>query len=137
MKKLLLLLTLILVIFIVLHRQRLFLRDPIASVTRDGQKVANVVVMINYTNDILLQDASTPTKRLYLVQNWNHLAAAPTAPIKCLQGFACLTDADQATAAPIPVGSRGRREPFQGVTMTNRHIEFVDEDGALVAVTLR
>ena len=48
-----------------------------------------------------------------------------------------MTDADQASARALPVGSRGRREVFEGVTMTNRRVEFVDEDGALVRVTLR
>ena len=48
-----------------------------------------------------------------------------------------MTDADQATATQLEPGSRGRRPPFEGVTMTNRRVEFVDEDGALVTVTHR
>jgi len=137
LRKLLILLTIGLVVFVVVYRQRLFLRDPLAAVTRDGVKVSDVAVMINYTNDVLLQDASAGKKRLYLVQNWNKVAEAPAAPLRCIQGLACMTDADQATADAIAVGTRGRRPPFEGVTMTNRRVEFVDEDGALVEVTLR
>jgi hypothetical protein len=131
------LLVLVLVVFVVIYRQRIFLWDPLASVTRDGVKVRGVRTMINYSNDVLLQDSSAGKKRMYLVQNWNKVAEVPTAPVKCLQGLGCLTDADQALASALEVGSRGRREPFEGVTMTNKRVEFVDEDGALVEVRLR
>jgi hypothetical protein len=47
-----------------------------------------------------------------------------------------LTDADEAAGAVLVPGTRGRRSPFEGVTMTNKRVEFVDEDGALVGVTL-
>ena len=43
----------------------------------------------------------------------------------------------QATGSKVEPGSRGRREPFEGVTMTNKRVEFVDEHGALVQVLLR
>ncbi len=95
------------------------------------------MVMINYSNDVLLDDKSNGSRRVYLVQGWNKVAAVPTAPLKCEYGVVCMTDADQASARALPVGSRGRREAFVGVTMTNRRVEFVDEDGALVRVTLR
>jgi hypothetical protein len=137
MKKLIGLLVLCLIVFIVVYRQRIFLRDPLASVTRDGTPVADVQVMINYPNDILLQDHSAGRKRVYLVQNWNKVAEAPTVPLRCIQFVACLTDADHATGDAIPVGSRGRRTAWEGVTMTNKRVEFVDEDGDLVQVKLR
>ena len=137
MKKLFALVLICVVVFVVVYRQRIFMRDPIATVTRDGVKIGNVQVMINYSNDVLLQDGSMPERRLYLVQNWNKVAEVPTAPVKCLQGLGCLTDADQASATRLDIGSRGRRAPFEGVTMTNKRVEFVDEDGALVTVVLR
>ena len=137
MRKILLLLTVGLVVFIAVNRQRLFLRDPLATVTRDGAKVSGVTAMINYNNDVLLTEGSAGAKRLYLVQNWNKVVETPTAGVKCFEGMACMTDADRATGTAIPAGTRGRRPPFEGVTMTNRRVEFVDEDGALVAVTLR
>ena len=137
MKKILALIVLVIVVFVVVNRQRVFLWDPLASVTRDGVKVNGVRTMINYSNDVLLQDASAGRKRMYVVQNWNKVAEVPTAPVKCLQGLGCLTDKDQATAQAIEIGRRGRRAPIDGVTMTNKRVEFVDEDGALVEVMLR
>jgi len=137
LRKIIGLLILMLVVFVVIYRQRIFLWDPLASVTRNGVKVGRVRTMINYSNDVLLQDSSAGKRRMYLVQNWNKVAEVPTAPVKCLQGLGCLTDADQASALALEVGSRGRREPFEGVTMTNKRVEFVDEDGAVVEVRLR
>jgi hypothetical protein len=137
MKKLLAFLVLALVVFVVVYRQRLFLRDPLATVTRDGVKVSDVAVMINYSNDALLQDHSAGKYRIYLVQNWNKQAEVPTVALMCIQGLACMTDADQATATAIIPGSRGRRPAWEGVTMTNRRVEFVDEEGDLVQVVLR
>jgi len=137
MKKLLALVVLALVVFVVVYRQRIFLRDPLATVTRDGEKVSSVAVMINYSNDVLLQDHSAGKYRIYLVQNWNKQAEVPAVALTCVQGMACMTDADQAAATAIVPGSRGRRPAFEGVTMTNRFVEFVDEDGDLVRVVLR
>ncbi len=125
------------IIFVILFRQRIYLRDPLATVTRDDVKVGDVQTMINYSNDVLMQDGSKPEHRLYLVQNWNKTAEVPTAPLKCVMGVACVADADQASATRLEIGSRGTRPAFEGVTMTNRRVEFVDEDGALVKVMLR
>ena len=80
MKRIFALILICLIIFVVLHRQRIFLRDPLATVTRDDAKVGGVQVMINYTNDILLQDGSKPQHRLYLVQNWNKVADGTNCP---------------------------------------------------------
>ena len=137
MKKIIALLVVCLVVFLVVYRQRIYLRDPIAKVTRDGSVVEATQVMINYPNDVLLLDRSDGRNRIYLVQHWNMALGTPAVPVKCFQGAACMTDADQATEALVQVGSRGKRTPFEGVTMTNRRVEFVDEDGALVQVVLR
>jgi hypothetical protein len=136
-KKLLLLIVLGLAVFVVVYRQRVFMWDPIATVTRDGVKQGSVRVMINYSNDVLIDDRSTEKRRMYLVQNWNKVAQYSEGPLKCVQYLACMTDADQATGEKVTSGSRGRREPFEGVTMTNKRVEFVDENGELVVVALR
>ncbi len=136
MRKLFLLVFLGLLAFVFIYRQRVFLRDPIATVTRDGVKQTDAKVMINFTNDILLDDSDGGKHRIYIVQNWNRIAGFPPGE-KCIAGAACMMEADQVDATPVQVGSRGRRPPFEGVTMTNKQVEFVDEDGALVAVTLR
>ena len=132
MKKLLGLIVLGVVVFVVVYRQRLFLRDPLATVTRNGVKVGDVGVMINYSNDVLLDDDSTATRRLYLVQHGNAAAGVPTAVMKCVQGLGCMTDADRATVALLTV-----RRDARPVAMTDRVVEFVDEDGVAVKVTLR
>jgi hypothetical protein len=135
-RKLLILITVVLVLFVVINRQRVFLWDPIAKVTRDGAAVAHAKAMINYSNDVLLMDGSGATPRVYLLQHWDKEPVAPV-ELKCLSGMACLTDNDRATGTVIPVGKRGKRAPFAGVTMTNRRVGFLDEDGALIEVTLR
>ena len=137
MKKLIALLVVGLVVFLVIYRQRVYLRDPLAKVTRDGQAVDATQVMINYPSDVLLLDKSDGRNRIYLVQHWNMALGTPTVPVKCIQGVSCMTNADQATEAMVQAGSRGKRPPFAGVTMTSRRVEFVDEDGALVQVVLR
>jgi hypothetical protein len=136
-RKLLLLIAIGLLVFAAIDRQRIYVWDPIASVTRDGVKQGSVRVMINYSNDVLMDDNSTEKRRLYLVQNWNKSAEVSTGPLKCVQYLACMADADQASGEKIVPGSRGRREAFEGVTMTNKRVEFVDETGALVVVALR
>ncbi len=136
MKKLVLLLLLAFAVFVAIYRQRLFLWDPIATVTRDGTKDPNARIRINFTNDVLLEDSTAAQTRMYLIQNWSKAVIAP-ARLTCLGRAVCMTDADQATGDPIAAGSRGRRDPFAGVTMTSKRVEFVDEDGALIQVLLR
>ena len=135
LKKILLLLGLALVVFAVVYRQRIYMWDPLATVSREGVKQSGVRVMINYSNDVLVDDGSTDKRTIYLVQHWNKAAEYATA-LRWIEYLACMTDADQATGDTLTPGSRGRREPFEGVTMTNRRVEFVDEHGALVAVVL-
>ena len=95
-------------------------------------------MLINYPNDILLDDESVAGKRrLYLVQHWNRTAGTPTAPLRCIDGVTCLTDADQAAATAIGPGARGGLGPYRGVVMTDKSVTFVDENGAKISVTLR
>jgi len=136
-RKLILILLAALVAFVVVYRQRIFLWDPIAAVTRDGVKQGDVRVMINYSNDVLIDDKSTDRRRIYLVQNWNKLAQFSAGPLRCIEYLACMTDADHASGDKLVPGSRGQREAFEGVSMTNKQVKFVDENGALVVVALR
>jgi hypothetical protein len=123
-------------ICLVVERKRLYIWDPIAKVTRDGVKVLGARASINFSNDLLLRDSSGGRTRVYLVQNWDDEVISPGV-LTCVGVLACLTDADHASGQVVPAGSRGRRSPFIGVTMTNRRVEFVNEDGALVQVVLR
>jgi hypothetical protein len=141
MRKVLVVLIVALGVFLYLNRMRVFLRDPLAKVTRDGAPVEGAQAFINYPNDVLLNvpaKGAVPAnlRRIYLIQHWNLTPETP-ATLQCLNALACMTDADQATAKPVVAGARGRRSPFEGVTMTDRRVEFVDEDGGLVQVVLR
>ncbi len=137
MKKILVLLGLALVVFVAIYRQRIYVWDPLATVSRDGVKQGGVRVMINYSNDVYLDDTSTDKRRLYIVQNWDKAAIYPIGTLRCIQFLACMTEADQAAGTSVSPGPRGKRAPFEGVTMTNKQVEFVDERGALVDVELR
>jgi len=132
MRKLLVLLFLLLIGFILLNRQRIYLRDPLAGVARDGHPVSGIKVLINYTNDVLLDDASVPgQRRIYLVQHWNEMLETPTVPLKCLYALACLLNADHATAAAVRPSKADR------VSMSNTRVSFVDAVGANEVVRLR
>ncbi len=129
MKKILVPMLLALVVFVAVYRQRIFLWDPLARVERDGVKLRGVRVMIDYSNDVLVDDQSTNTRRLYLVQHWNEVPERSTGPLKCIQLLACMTDADRAAGEKLGGDAHA--------TMTNRVVEFGDENGARVRVALR
>lgn len=133
MRRFLILLTVAIVVFVAVFRQRLFLWDPLAKVTRDGVVDPDARVKINYSNDVLLDDATPGHRRLYVVQNWNHAAAIP-ARMKCVGTMVCLTEADQVPGELLQVGRRGAAV---AVTMSNKEVRFADEDGAVVEVKLR
>jgi len=129
LKKLLVLMVLALAVFVAVQRQRIFLWDPLARVERAGVKLRDVRVMINYSNDVLLDDRSTNTRRLYLVQHWNGIPERPAGPLKCLEFLACMTDADRAAGEKL-AGAKP-------ATMHSRLVEFTDENGTPVRVALR
>ena len=109
MRKLLLLLTVGLVVFLVVYRERLFLWDPLARVERGGVRDDHARVFINYSNDVLVQNDSGPTQYLYVVQNWNQLPGVP-AHLSCVRFLVCLTDARPcADDAGGRAGARRRR----------------------------
>ena len=129
MKKLFVVLVLLFVAFVAINRQRLFLRDPLATVYRNSVPVKEARVYINYSNDILVEE---PTEgRRWIVQNWNKAPGTPTA-VTCWYSMACRTDADQASATPL--GSVGNQPPAQ---MSAREVSFNDGSGSGVRVTLR
>ena len=116
MKKLVALLVIGFAIFLAIDRQRIYVRDPLAKVTREGTSVDHTQVMINYPNDVLLLDRSDGRDRIYLVQHWNMALGTPTVPVQCVQGFACMTDRDQATEAGVLA-----RLAWQAGTFRGRH----------------
>ncbi|WP_263382840.1 hypothetical protein [Granulicella arctica] len=127
MKKLLLLLTLILVVFIALNRQRIYLRDPLATVYRNDVKQEGAWVFINYSNDVLVQSGDITAVKQYLVQGWNSTPGTPT-ELKCLLAVACLAQEDHAPMISLSGATKA--------VMTNRQVSFTDA-GTAVRITLR
>ena len=122
----------ILIVVLVVFRQRLFLRDPIAKVERNGLQQTEYRVYMNYFNDILVEDLAQD--RRYLVQARNGVPMAPGIPghLGCVRGLACLTEGSD--AATDPLGGRGYAP---AVEMTNAYVTFLDGDGASMRVSLR
>jgi hypothetical protein len=120
------------VIVLVIFRQRLFLRDPIAKVERNGQVESNYRVYINYFNDVLLEDLNGD--RRLLVQSRDGVPMVPGVPmhLQCIRMMACLTEADYAPSAPL-----GGKEYVPGVEMTSSFVAFQDADGAAMRISLR
>lgn len=127
MKRFLLLSSVFLIVFVAVYRQRIFLRDPLAKVYRDGVRQQEVRIYINYSNDILVEGSDdTP---FYMVQNWNRLPGVPQS-LTCMYAMLCWSDHDHATLLPL-AGSKGP------ATMSDREITFRQSDGSSVRVTLR
>lgn len=131
------LLGLALVVFVAIYRQRIYVWDPLATVSRDGVKQGGVRVMINFSNDTLIDDKSRDMWRIYLVQNWNKQPIYPLGQLRCIQYLACMTEADQVRGDKVVPGPRLGHEPFAMVTMTSKSVAFVDERGSLVDIELR
>ncbi len=133
MKKILFLVLVVLVVWIVYNRARIFVRDPGASVYLNNVKQSGVQVFINYSNDVLLEKDGQPGAYRTLVQHWDMAPATPASLI-CVRWMACLTGADHAPTLPIDWKGAGKYDPR--VTMTGRTVTFVDSDGGQVRVEL-
>jgi hypothetical protein len=156
MKKLFLLAFVVLMVLILLHRQRVFVRDPLATVYKsqkpvdgksqkpgqttehadvaDGVKQDGVQVYINYSNDVLLARDDEPGAYRILVQHWNKMPGTPI-ELKCIHSMACLTDADHASTIPINRTATRNYEP--NVTMSEHEVSFIAGDGSTMRVVLR
>ena len=125
MKKLIALLVLVLVVFVVVERKRVYVRDPLASVTRDDAKVDGEQVFINFYNDVLVENDNPPMQILLVEQG--QPIGIPT-KLRCIHWVACLTDADVATTY---------RMGGAATSMSNKAVAFHDESGRHWMVTLR
>ena len=119
----------VLLVLVWVYRQRIFVRDPLGRVERNGVRQENVRVFLNYSNDVMVEDMDV--HRHYLVQGWNRMPGV-VGHLVCVQGLACFTEADKAETTPLG-GTKYRPK----VEMTNKQVSFVDGDGALVTVKLR
>ncbi len=134
MKTFLLVVLVVLLGYILINRQRVYVRDPLATVYQDGAKQSGVQVFINYSNDVLLEQDAEPGSYRTLVQAWNKMPGTPVV-LKCIRWMACLADADRATTLPIEWSGKGKYDPH--VTMTSREVSFTRGDGEEMRVTLR
>ena len=50
----------VIAVFVAYNRNRLFVRDPLGSVTRNGAKEAGAQVYINFSNDALIENDNPP-----------------------------------------------------------------------------
>ncbi|MGA1983032.1 MAG: hypothetical protein ABSG84_11295 [Acidobacteriaceae bacterium] len=130
-------LTLLLVLFLAVllyNRQRIYLRDPLATVYRNNVQQTGVQVFINYSSDVLLQQDADPAPLSILIQQWNRKPGTPTT-LTCLRWIACMTDSDQASAIPLAWTGKGKYDPK--VLMTTREVSFIDTDASAVRIELR
>jgi uncharacterized membrane protein len=128
-RKLLVLIVVALVVLLAINRQRVFLRDPLAKMKRNGVLVDGARVYINYSNDVLIEEPGE--QRTYIVQNWNKIPGVPT-QMTCLQGMVCWTDADRARMVPL-----GSASYVPDTMMSDREVSFNDGYGIGINVTLR
>lgn len=125
MKKWIAVVVLALAVFVVWRRQRVFVRDPLAGVMRDGAKVGGEQIFVNFTNDVLLEKDSAPMM-VMLIQRGQPIGV-PT-KMHCIHWAACLMDADVATTLPLG----GDVE-----SMSGKSVSFKDESGQSWVVKLR
>ena len=119
-------------LWLALNRERIFVRDPVASVYRNDVKQDGVEVYFNFSNDILLQQnvgdaASTRTITAAL----GHDAAGDACTsLTCLRWLVCLTPADHAPTLPVAANNGKPYDPK--ATIDGREINFTDPAGVLV-----
>ena len=104
-------LTILAVLFLVAlfyYRQRIYVRDPLATVYRSDVPQAGVEVFINYSNDVLLWQEAEPNPYRILLQDWNRMPGTPMT-LTCIHWVACLTDSDRTST--IPLTSAGYPRP--------------------------
>ncbi len=127
MRKFLVLLVVLAVVFVVWNRQRLYVRDPLGTVLRDGVKEPGAQVLINYSDDVLLQNYNAPMYET-LVQHGDRVGTPGT--IHCVAYVACLLDADVPSFIATDEGAKV-------TTMTGKVVEYRNANGRDTVVALR
>jgi hypothetical protein len=131
MKKFIAAIVVLLIVLAVVYRQRLYVRDPLGSVTRDGVHEDGAQVYVNWSSDVLLENDDPPNHQpltLTLIQHARPIGLPKQ--MHCLHWLLCLTDADAATLVAPDPGAYIR-------SMTNRQVTFHDYYGREAVVTLR
>ena len=127
MRKFILLSTLVLVALVILYRNRIFLRDPLGRLERNGVAAPDSRVFINYSNDVLIQESSG--RQMFVVEHGNRLPGTPSG-LTCIQGLLCITPSNAATVPSTPA-------PGTEATMSNREVSFTEAGGARIHIRIR
>jgi hypothetical protein len=127
LRKLIVLLLLIAIVFVVYNRQRLYVRDPLGSVTRGGVHEQGAQVFINYSNDVLLENDNPP---MYVLLVQHGQPVGTPAKLWCIHWAMCMTNADVAT---LVEGD----QLAPAISMGGRTVAFRDANGRDTVVTLR
>jgi hypothetical protein len=127
LRKLILLVVLVGVVFVVWNRQRIYVRDPLGNVARNGVTEKGAQVFINYSNDVLLENYNAPMY-VTLVQHGDRVGTPGV--LHCVAYVACLLDADVATLIDVDAGA-------QVMQMTGKRVEYREADGRDTVVGLR
>ena len=133
-KTVLILAFIVIMALILVNRQRVYVRDPLATVYRNGAEQSGIQVYQNYSNDVLLEKDGGDKPFRILVQDWDEIPGTPV-NLTCIHWMACLTSDDRAPVLPLEWKGKGKYNPQ--VTMTNKEVSFLDVDGSRVRVTLR
>ena len=129
MRNFLIVATVLLIIFVAVFRQRIFLRDPLGKVERNGIRQDATRIFINYSNDVLLEDLTRNNR--YLIEGWSKTPGVPKHLI-CIAGLACWTEQNEAEV--FPLGSAPNQAYAE---MSAKEVVFEDETGAPIRVKLR
>ncbi len=138
MKTILLLALLMAIALMAVNRQRIYVRDPMATVYRNDAKQSGVQIFISVAGDMLLWREAEPRESRVLLQGWNKMPGTPER-LTCLHWIACLTDADHASTIPLDWNGygtkKGKYDPK--VSMSSREVTYRDADGATMRAELR
>lgn len=108
------------------NRLKLFVRDPLAAVTRNGVFQDGTRVYLNYDSDVLMENTQS-TSSLTLLQHGQPIGVA--APLNCLLNALCIASAYPAPQIASLPGARLE-------SMTGQEVHWKDGEGQEVVVKL-
>ena len=131
MKKIILLLVIIGIVFVVIERQKLFVRDPLGSVMRNGVKEPGAQVYINFNNEVMIENDNSP---MYVTLIQKGQPVGTPAKMSCIHYVACLMDGDKATLLVEDPGSQMADDVEE---MTSSDVKFKNIHNVETVVKLK
>ena len=128
MGKLIALILVVLALFVVVERDKLFVRDPLAHVTRNGVQESGAQVFINYHNDVLIENDNASSSYIEMIQAGQPIGV-PKVSV-CVHWVMCLMDA-------YPVTLEGTSDGATVESMDAKTVTFTDTGNKATVVTLR